>query len=172
MDADTKRQKSQELRERLEDADAFVLLGFSGLTVTVADDLRNKFRDTGCNYRVYKNSTIRFAIEGTRHEPATSLLKGVSGLAYNPEDPAAPARVLRDFVKDHEQVQIKGGMMEGEVLDEAGVQRLASLPGPRELKQQLLVLFSTPATNMVRVMHAVPSGLLNVLTAKKDKDAA
>ena len=108
MDADTKRQKSQELREQLEGASAFVLLQFSGLTVADADDLRNKFRDAGCSYRVHKNSTIRFAIEGTPHEAATPLLSGVSGLAYHGEDPGAPARVLRDFVKDHDAVQIKG----------------------------------------------------------------
>ena len=172
MDEATKHRKSKELHEKLDGVSALVLLECSGLTVAEAEDLRGKFREAGCDYHVYKNSTVRFAVEGTPHEPVKPLLKGVTGLAFNPEDPGAPARVLRDFVKDHDAVRIKGGVMDGEFLDEPGVQRLAALPGPQELKSMFLRLLMTPATQMVRVMNAVPQGLLNVITAKKDQEAA
>lgn len=172
MDFEQKKQLSEKLRDELADASALVLVQFSGLTVEDADDLRTQFRDAGCVYHVYKNSTIRFAVAETSHEPLTGLLKGVSGLAYNVDDPGAPARVARDFAKKNDKLQIKGGVMEGKALDEAGVRQLADLPGPLELKAQLLSLFAAPSTQMVRVLNAPTQNLLNVLTAKKDKDAA
>jgi large subunit ribosomal protein L10 len=172
MDKQTKYAKSQELKSQIEDVPALVLVEFERLTVAAADDLRSKFRDAGCTYRVFKNSTIRWAVEGTSHEPIQPHLKGVTGLAYNADDPGAPARVARDFAKDNEALKVKAAVIQGDVLDAAGVSRLADMPGPRELKAKLLALFNTPATNMVKVLQAPLRDFLNVLNAKKDKDAA
>jgi len=172
MDSTTKHELAAKLREEIEGTTALVLVKFAGLTVADANELRIKFREAGCSYRVYKNSTIRFATEGTKHEPIESLLKGVSGLAYNDEDPGAPARVARDFAKDHDALTVKGGISDGTLLDPAGIEMLANMPGPRELKAQLLALLNTPATQMVRVLNAPAQSLLYVLNAKKDKDAA
>lgn len=171
MDSVTKRELSAGLKEELDATSAMVLVEFSKLTVKSANELRGKFRDAGCTYKVLKNSTIRFAIAGSPHEPLTPLLKGVSGLAYNVEDPGAPARVARDFAKDNDELSIKGGIADGTVLDVEGVQRLAAMPGPLELKAQFLALLSTPATQMVRVLNAPAQNLLNVLNAKKDAAA-
>lgn len=171
MDVQQKQELATQLRAELEPAGALVLVEFGGLTVKQAESLRGKFREAGCHYRVYKNSTIHFAVEGTRHEPVRPLLKGVTGLAYHLEDPGAPARVARDFLKDNEeQFKIKGGVSDGTVLDPAGVERLANLPGPRELKAMFLALLNTPATQMVRVLNAAPQQFLNLLNAKKEKD--
>ncbi|MCA9708780.1 MAG: 50S ribosomal protein L10, partial [Myxococcales bacterium] len=148
MDSTTKRELSNKLRGQIEGVDALVLVGFSGLTVADANDLRTKFREAGCTYQVYKNSTIRFATQGTKHEPIKDLLSGVSGLAYNGDDPGAPARVAREFAKTHESFSVKGGVIDGSVLDERGVDTLADMPGPRELKAQLLALLNTPATQL------------------------
>jgi large subunit ribosomal protein L10 len=172
MDSATKHELASGLREKIEDVTALVLVEFAGLTVADANVLRTKFREAGCHYQVFKNSTIRFATEGTRHEPIKEFLKGVSGLAYNDEDPGAAARVARDFAKDHDRFTIKGGISDGTVLDPAGVEVLASMPGPRELKSQLLALFNTPATQMVRVLNAPAQSFLYVLNAKAEQDAA
>ena len=172
MDSVTKRELSAKLKDELAEASALVLVQFDKLTVKSANELRGKFRESGSTYRVFKNSTIRFAIEGTQHEGLTPLLKGVSGLAYNIDDPGAPARVAKDFAKDNDEFTVKGGIADGTLLDDKGVDRLASMPGPRELKAQLLALLNTPATQMVRVLNAPAQNLLNVLNAKKDKDAA
>lgn len=172
MESATKKELSTQLRDELDGTSALVLVEFAKLTVKSANELRGKFREAGCTYKVFKNSTIRFAIEGTQHEPLTPLLKGVSGLAFNVEDPGAPARVARDFAKDNDALTVKGGIADGTLLDDQGVQRLASMPGPRELKAQLLALLNTPATQMVRVLNAPAQNLLNVLNAKKDADAA
>ncbi len=172
MDTATKHELSAKLREEIQDVTALVLVEFAGMTVAAANELRTKFRDAGCHYRVFKNSTIRFATQGTKHEPIAQLLKGVSGLAYNPDDPGAPARVARDFAKDHEQLKVKGGVSDGTVLDASGIEMLANMPGPRELKAQFLALLNTPATQMVRVLNAPAQSFLYLLNAKKDKDAA
>jgi large subunit ribosomal protein L10 len=170
MDTATKEKLASELREELEGCSAFVLVGYSGLTVAAANELRGEFRQAGCRYRVYKNSTIRFATVDTPHAPVEKLLSGVSALAYHLEDPGAPARVARDFAKKNEKFFIKGGISDGTLLDPTGVETLANMLGPRELKAQLLALLNTPATQLVRVLNAPAQSLLNVLNAKKDKD--
>lgn len=170
MERSAKHEQSQALKESLDGVAALVLVSFDGLTVAQAEDLRGKFRQEGCNYRVYKNSVIRYAVTGTPHEALVPLLKGSSGLAYNEEDPGAPARVAKAFAKDNDALQIKGGVIDGQMLDTSGVETLASMPGPKELKAQLLALFNTPATQFVRVLNAPAQNLLNVLNAKKDKD--
>ena len=172
MDSVTKRELATKLKDELGAASAMVLVEFNKLTVKSANELRGKFREAGCTYKVFKNSTIRYAIEGTKHEALKPLLKGVSGLAYNVDDPGAPARVARDFAKDCEELNVKGGIADGKVLDPKGVEMLASMPGPRELKAQLLALLNTPATQLVRILNAPAQNLLNVLNAKKDRDAA
>ncbi len=172
MDTARKHELSAKLREDLQGTTALVLVEFAGLTVAAANELRTKFREAGCHYRVFKNSTIRYATEGTGHEPIRVLLKGVSGLAFHHEDPGAPARVARDFAKDNEHFRVKGGISDGTVLDVQGVEMLANMPGPRELKSMFLALLNTPATQMVRVLNAPAQSLLYLLNAKKEKDAA
>ncbi|MEE9384191.1 MAG: 50S ribosomal protein L10 [Nannocystaceae bacterium] len=172
MDREVKHAKSQELRENLDGISAVVLLQFDGLTVAQANELRGEFRDAGCTYKVVKNSLIRHAVADTRHAPLTPMLKGMTGLAYNAEDPGAPARVARDYAKNNERLKLKGGVIDGEALDVAGVERLADMLGPQELKAQLLSLLNMPATQCVRVLNAPTHSLLNVINAKKDKDAA
>lgn len=167
-----KEDKSAKLRDTLSGVPAFILLDYAGMTVEEATNLRNKFREADCKYQVFKNSIIHYAVKGTRHEPVSPLLTGMTGLAYSPNDPGAAARIARDFAKDAKNFKIKGGIVEGTVLDTAGVHRLADMPGPRELKAQFLALLNTPATSLVRVLSAVPQSLLYVLNARKDTLAA
>jgi large subunit ribosomal protein L10 len=168
MDTATKHRLADELRDDIADCSALVLVGYSAMKVATANDLRSKFRDAGCKYRVFKNSTIEWAVKGTRHEPLSGLLGGVSALAFNKDDPGAPARVARDFAKTNELFVVKGGIADGTVLDARGVATLADMPGPLELKAMFLALLNTPATNMVRVLNAAATQMLNVLNARKD----
>ena len=168
----TKHEASSRLREALTDVPAFILLDYTGITVSQATDLRNKFREGQCKYQVFKNSVVHYAIKGTRHEPVSSLLTGMTALAYSPTDPGAAARIARDFAREAKNFKIKGGVIEGTVLDAAGVNRLADMPGPRELKSMFLALLNTPATSFVRVLNAGPQSFLYLLNARKDQLAA
>jgi large subunit ribosomal protein L10 len=168
----TKHEQSSRLREALSDVPAFILLDYTGITVSQDTDLRNKFREGQCKYQVFKNSVVHYAIQGTRHEPVSSLLTGMTALAYSPTDPGAAARIAREFARESKNFKIKGGVIEGTVLDAAGVNSLADMPGPRELKAQFLALLNTPATSFVRVLNAGPQSLLYLLNARKDQLAA
>ena len=167
-----KHEQSSRLREALSDVPAFILLDYTGITVSEATALRNKFREGQCTYQVFKNSVMHYAIQGTRHEPASSLLTGMTALAYSPSDPGAAARIAREFTREVKNFKIKGGIIEGTVLDTAGVLQLADMPGPLELKAQFLALLNTPATSFVRVLNAGPQSLLYLLNARKDQLAA
>lgn len=83
----SKQEESSKLRERLSGVSSFILIDFVGMSVADATELQNKFREAGCHYRVYKNSTIRYAIAETANATASPLLKGMTGLAFNAEDP-------------------------------------------------------------------------------------
>jgi large subunit ribosomal protein L10 len=168
----TKHEQSSRLREALSDVPAFILLDYTGITVSQDTELRNKFREGQCKYQVFKNSVVHYAIQGTRHEPVSRLLTGMTALAYSPTDPGAAARIAREFARDAKNFKIKGGVIEGTVLDAAGVNSLADMPGPRELKAQFLALLNTPATSFVRVLNAGPQSLLYLLNARKDQLAA
>ncbi len=170
MEKTNKHAQSAALREHIGDVSALVLVEYERLTVAESEDLRAKFREAGCSFRVYKNSIVRFAVVGTPHEALSPLLKGVTGLAYNANDPGAPARVARDYAKTNDKVRIKGGVIDGELLDAARTLTLADMPGPREIKAQFLMLLKTPATQMVQVMQAFTRDFLRVLNAKKLKD--
>jgi large subunit ribosomal protein L10 len=164
--------QSAALREQIEDLAALVLVEFDRLTVAESDELRRQFRAQGCTYHVYKNSIIRYAVVGTRHEPVTTLLKGVSGLAYNANDPGAPARVARDFVKTNDKVKLKGAVVEGQVFAGEAAAAVGDMPGPREIKAKLLMLLQTPATRVAQVIQASTRDILLVLNAKQKKDEA
>ncbi len=172
MQRQSKHEQSGKLREALSDVPAFILLDYTGMTVSEATDLRNKFREGQCKYQVFKNSIVHYAIQGTRHEPVSALLTGMTAIAYSPTDPGAAARIARDFARDAKNFKIKGGVIEGTVLDVAGVARLADMPGPRELKSQFLALLNTPATSFVRVLNAASQSFLYLLNARKDQLAA
>jgi large subunit ribosomal protein L10 len=164
--------QSAALRAQIEDLAALVLVEFDRLTVAESDELRRQFRAQGCTYHVYKNSIIRYAVVGTRHEPVTTLLKGVSGLAYNANDPGAPARVARDFVKTNDKVKLKGAVVEGQVFAGEAAAAVGDMPGPREIKAKLLMLLQTPATRVAQVIQASTRDILLVLNAKQKKDEA
>lgn len=168
----TKHEKSAKLRDELSGVSAFILVDYTGITVSEASDVRNKFRESGCRYQVYKNSVLHYALTGTKHEPVTAMLKGMTGIAFSAEDPGAAARIARDFAKGTKNFKIKGGIIDGAALDAVGVNQLADLPGPRELKSQFLALLNTPATNFVRVLNAVPQSFLYLLNARQDQLAA
>jgi large subunit ribosomal protein L10 len=172
MDKNEKHELSRALRARIEAAPALLLVEFGGLTVDSSNELRAKFREAGCAYKVYKNSVIHYAIQGTKHEPLSPLLRGVSGLAFHVDDPGAPARVIRDFAKTSDKLRLKGGVIDGQLLAGKQAEVLADMPGPNELKAKLLSLLTQPGTNLVRVLAASTRDFLNVLNAKKDKDAA
>ena len=145
-----------QMKETLSESKGAVLVSYSGLTVAQATDLRRKFLAEGCEYKVIKNTLTRIAAnELELGEGFTSHLEGPTGLAYSKEDAVAPARVISNFVKtlENDELTIKAGIVEGEVLDAAGINNIASLPN--RMLSMLLSVLQAPIRNVAYAVKAV-----------------
>jgi large subunit ribosomal protein L10 len=169
LNREQKTELIQRLSTSLGEAPSIVVASFSGLTVEATDELRSRMRAADVSYEVVKNTLIKRAVAGTSKETIAPLLKGTTAIAYHSEDPGAPAKILRDFIKDHKKgLTIKGGWVDGTLLDESGVEMLSKLPGRDELRGSLLRVLNGAATQFVRVLNAAPGDFVQVLRARKE----
>ena len=143
----------QEISERIKDAQSVVLVDARGLTVEQDTQLRRELREAGVTYKVYKNTMMNFAFKGTDCEDLSQYLAGPSAMAVSKDDATAPARVLAKFAKTANKLEIKGGVVEGNVYDAAGIATIANIPSRDELISKLLGSLQSPITNFARVMN-------------------
>ena len=142
-----------EIADRIKGAQSVVLVDHRGLTVEQDTQLRRALREAGVSYKVYKNTMMNFAFKGTDCEGLSQYLEGPSAMAVSDSDATAPARVLAQFAKTAEQLEIKGGIVEGIVYDAAGIKDIANIPSREELISKLLGSLQSPITNFARVMN-------------------
>jgi large subunit ribosomal protein L10 len=129
-----------DLRDRVQRASSVLAVDYRGLTVDEMTDLRHKLREAGegqVEYRVAKNTLLKLATRDTAMEGLQSFLTGPTAVAFAYEEASAVAKVLVNYAKDNEKLEIKGGVVDGEVIDLAGVQALSKLPGKQELRGML-----------------------------------
>lgn len=168
MERAVKEQVVADLKDKMAKAASVVLADFKGLTVEAVTGLRREFRAAQCEYKVVKNTLLGLAVKGTGMEKFEKLLTGPTAVAYSMEDPAAPAKIAAKFAKDQaEKFIIKGGYVDGNVLDAKGVEQLSKLPGKNELRAKVLATFMAPATDFVRLLGAGPLNFLYLLNARK-----
>ena len=168
MNREQKTELISRLSDSLAEAPSVVVAGFSGLTVEATDELRSLMRKSEVSYEVVKNTLVKRAVAGTSKENLGPLFKGTTAIAYHQDDPALPAKILRDFIKGNKGLSIKGGWVDGTLLDEAGVETLSKLPGCDELCSSLLRVFNGAATKFVCVLNAAPTDFVQVLRARGD----
>ncbi len=144
-----------EIKGNIESAHSMVLVDYRGLNVEELTDLRNRFRNENVVYKVYKNTMMNFAFKELGLEEITELLQGPNAVAFSTEDPIAAARIANDFAKDHENLEIKAGYLDGEFLDLEAVKDLASIPAREVLLAKLLGSFKAPVSNFVYLADAV-----------------
>ena len=159
----------ERLRQELEGVPSIVVADFQGLDVGSVTELRDRFRALGVQYCVVKNTLMKKSVEGTDRESIAPLFKGNSAIAYHAEDPAAPAKVLTEFVKENDKLVLKGAWLDGNLLDEKGVEALAKLPGKDELRARLLSVFQGSGTKVVRLFAAAPTTFVQVLKARENQ---
>ncbi|GAN70261.1 50S ribosomal protein L10 [Acetobacter fabarum] len=130
----------------------------NGLTVADVTDLRRKVRAAGANYKVAKNRLATLALDGTQFSGIAPLLTGPTALAWA-DEPVSVAKVIVEFAKTNDKLELLGGSLGSQVLDVAGIKALAELPSLDTLRAQLVGLISTPATRIASVVQA-PAGQL------------
>ena len=152
-----------EISEVIKDAQSVVLVDYRGLTVEEDTALRKQLREAGVNYKVYKNTLMNFAFKGTDFEALAPYLNGPSAIAVSTDDATAPARILAEFAKKAKNLEIKAGVVEGDLYDAKGMQAIASIPSRDVLISKLLGSLQSPITNFARVIKQI---------AEKDSEVA
>ena len=145
----------QEISETIKDAQSVVVVDYRGLTVEEDTRLRKQLREAGISYKVYKNTYVKRAVEGTECEPLTQVLEGPSAFAVSKTDATAPARIIAEFAKKAPKLEIKAGIVEGTYYDATGMQAISSIPSREVLLSRLLGSMQSPVTNFARVLKQI-----------------
>lgn len=154
-----------EIAELFNGAKSAVVVDYRGLTVEQDTLLRKQLREAGVSYKVYKNTMIRFAAKGTEFEALGPNLEGPTALAVSKEDATAPARILANFAKTADKLELKGGVVEGTYYDQKGINVIATIPSREVLLGKLLGSIQSPITNFARVLNQIAEAESNSANA-------
>lgn len=149
-----------------------VIADYRGLTVGEMTEFRKQAREQGVYLRVVRNTLARRAVEGTEFECLQDALVGPTILAFSLEDPGAAARIIKDYAKEHENLEVKALAVGGLMYDASEIDRLAKLPTREQALGQLAGLLQAPIAKFARTINEVPSGIARALSAVKDQKAA
>ena len=146
-----------EIAEKLQKSASCVVVDYKGLKVEELTELRNKFREAGIDYKVYKNTLVRRAAAevGNMAQFDDVNLVGTNAIAFGYEDPVAPAKIVNDFAKTHPKLELKMGFVEGEFYDADNIKKLAEIPSREELIAKLLGSLKAPVSNFVYLVDAI-----------------
>ena len=152
----TKEQKKvyiDQMSKQFENSKSVMVTHYQGLTMPQIDELRSKMREHGIIFKITKNRITKLALEKTRCKDLASLFTGPTAVAFG-EDAIISARILSKFAKDNENLKLIGGIMENEVLDQAGVQNVATLPTLDEARANIVGILNAPASKLVSILLA------------------
>lgn len=144
-----------EIKGHVEKASSVVLVDYRGLTVEQDTKLRKELREAGVVYKVYKNTLLKRAFEGTDFAQLDVDLEGPSSVAFSYEDATAAARIIANFAKQAKELEIKSGVVEGTYYDAKGMSVIATIPSREELISKLLGSLQSPITNFARVLKQI-----------------
>lgn len=150
-----KEAKVNEIVERFQKSQAAVLTSYIGLTVEEDTDLRKKMREAGVEYKVLKNTLTLRAAKQVGYEDIEKYLVGPVAIAFSYDDPTKPARVLAEFAKTHKKVELKAGIVQGQIFDTAKINELSKIPPKDVLIAKLLGSFKAPISNLAYMLSAV-----------------
>ncbi|MDH3354976.1 MAG: 50S ribosomal protein L10 [Chromatiales bacterium] len=161
-----------EITEVAETAFAAIAADYNGLTSTQMTELRAKARDGSVYLRVVKNSLARRAFEGSDFECMNEALIGPMVLAFSMEDPGSAARVLKEFAKENDKLEVKLIALGGQLLAASDLDRLASMPTKDQAISMLMSVMKAPVEKLARTLNEVPGKLVRTVAAIKDQKAA
>ncbi len=161
-----------QIKEDFNAASAMWVVDYRGLTVKEAQQLRRSIREAGAQMIVYKNKLVRIALAECDQPAMDEILAGPSAFVFCGEDAAAAAKAVKEFAKSNKKLIIKGGIMEGHVLDAKQVEAIASLPSREQLLAQIAGAISGIARGLAVTINGVPSGLARAMQAVADQKPA
>jgi large subunit ribosomal protein L10 len=150
-----KKQIVEEIAEKLKASKSTIIVDYRGLNVAEVTELRKQLREAGVEFKVYKNSLTRRAAEAVNLSGLNEALTGPNAIAFSNEDVVAPAKILNEFAKKHEALEIKAGVIEGNIATVEDVKALAELPSREGLLSMLLSVLQAPIRNFALVAKAV-----------------
>jgi large subunit ribosomal protein L10 len=174
MPAQSKLDSVAEIKQVLDGAKGgIILVDYRGLSVSDMAELRAKLREAGSEMRVFKNRLVQIALRENAMPSMDEILAGPSAFVFITEEPVASAKVLAAFAKAKPALEMKGGLVQNEVLDQESIIALSKLPSREELLAKLLGTLQGTARGMVTVLSGVSRGLVTALDAiAKEKEAA
>ena len=167
-----KEQLVEEIKNRFNDSGAVLLADYRGLSVKELEQLRVKLREAGAELTVYKNSLTEIAMRELALPSMTEYLSGPTAFVFGGEAPVAPAKVLTQFAKEHKALELKGGLVENQVVDAASVKAIATLPSREELIAKLLGTMLNPIVGFARVLNGPTEAFARTVQAVADQKAA
>ncbi len=144
-----------EIKAYAADAKSAVIVDYRGLTVEQDTALRKKLREAGVVYKVYKNTYLKMAFEGTDFSQLDKHLEGPTAVAFSTEDATSAARILAEFAKTADKLELKAGVVEGTYYDAKGIHTIATIPSREVLISKLLGSLQSPITNFARVLKQI-----------------
>ncbi len=169
-----KKQLVNEMVEKFKSASAGVFVDYCGLTVEEDTELRRKFREAGVEYKVVKNTLTSRAAKEVGLEALDPILNGPTALAMSVDNPVAPAKIIAEFAKKHEALEVKAGFMDGAVMSIDEVNVLAATPTREELLAKMMGSMKSPISGLVRLLNTIVEGGVEMvdLAANKAAEAA
>ena len=159
----------EDVKARVATTSTAVVTEYRGLTVAQIQELRRQLRAAGADYKVFKNTLVRRAIDGTGVESLAAFLTGPTAIAFVSGDVSAVAKALRDFAKGAPALVVKGGVLNGQVLSNRDLVALADLPSRQVLLARVAGMIASPLTTMAGLFKAVPQNLAYGLAALIDQ---
>ncbi|WP_077615895.1 50S ribosomal protein L10 [Caenibacillus caldisaponilyticus] len=150
-----KKEIVQEITEKLKNSVSTVIVDYRGLNVQEVTELRKQLREAGIDFKVYKNTLLRRAAAEADLEGLNEYFVGPTAIAFSKEDVVAPAKLLHNFAKDHDALQIKSGVIEGAIASVDDIKALAELPSREGLLSMLLSVLQAPMRNFALAVKAV-----------------
>jgi len=167
-----KQQIVAEVNEIAASALSAVVADYRGLTVAQMTEMRVKARETGVYLRVVRNTLAKRAVEGTEYECLEESFIGPTLVAFSTQDPGSAARLLKDYAKEHDALEVRALAIGGELMSADQIDRIATLPTLDQARAMLLAVMQAPVIKLARTLNEVPGKLVRTLAAVRDQKEA
>ncbi|WP_096231726.1 50S ribosomal protein L10 [Thermoanaerobacterium sp. RBIITD] len=169
---EAKQKVVNEFKDKLSKAQSVIFTSYSGLTVEDDTALRRKFKEANSEYKVYKNTLMWRAAKELGYDDLKQYLEGPTSVSFGYEDPVTPAKILVEFLKNKEGLELKAGIVDGKLIGPDEIKALSELPSKEELIAKALGSMKAPINNLVYVLSGTLRSLVIALNAVKEKKQA